>query len=129
MSKAYDIVKAHYDASERGDLDGMMADFADNIRWSEMDGASTAGTFTGRDEIFQNVFMPIGRDWDGFGVNLERLIDGGDDIVALGWYEAKHKKTGKLLKARMAHVWTVEGDKIVRFQQFADTKVLDDAEH
>jgi ketosteroid isomerase-like protein len=121
MRKALDIVKAHYDANDRRDIDGMLADIAPDCRWTEMDGFPCAGTYIGPQEIFRNVFQALGETFDGYTFKLECLLDAGDEIVAVGDYSGTHRETGKTFKARVAHVWSVAGDKIRRFEQFTDT--------
>jgi ketosteroid isomerase-like protein len=121
MRKALDIVKAHYDANDRRDIDGMLADIAPDCRWTEMDGFPCAGTYIGPQEIFRNVFQALGETFDGYTFKLERLLYAGDEIVAVGDYSGTHRETGKTFKARVAHVWSVAGDKIRRFEQFTDT--------
>ena len=121
MRTAYEIVKAHYDANDRRDMEGMLADIAEDCRWTEMDGFPCAGTYTGPGEIVENVFMALGKEFDGYTFTLDRLLDAGDDVVATGDYTATHKGTGKPFRARVAHVWGVSGGKIRRFEQFTDT--------
>ncbi|ARQ14447.1 NTF2 domain-containing protein (plasmid) [Rhizobium etli] len=121
MRKAFDIVKAHYDANDHRDMDGMLADIAPDCRWTEMDGFPCAGTYVGPQEIFKNVFQALGQTFDGYTFKLERLLDAGDDVVAVGDYSGTNKQTGKAFKARVVHVWTVAGDQIRRFEQFTDT--------
>jgi ketosteroid isomerase-like protein len=41
--------------------------------------------------------------------------------VALGNYTWKHKSTGQPASVKMAHVLTVDGGKLVAFQQHVDT--------
>jgi hypothetical protein len=36
-------------------------------------------------------------------------------VVSLGTYSGKFKKTGRSMSAAFAHVWTVRGDKVARF--------------
>jgi len=127
MRSNHQIVADHYAASGRHDLEGMLADLAADVQWTEMAGSVLGGTYVGRDAIIANVFVPIGRDWDGFGFELERLIDGGDTIVALGHYVGTHKASGKRLHARVAHVWQLGGGKVRRFEQFCDTTLLERA--
>ena len=121
MRTAYDVVKAHYDANDRRDMDGMLADIAPDCRWTEMAGFPCAGTYVGRDEIFRNVFVALGEMFDGYSFKLERLLDAGEDVVAIGVYNGKNKRTGKDFTARVVHVWGVAGDKIRQFEQFTDT--------
>jgi uncharacterized protein len=124
MRTPYQIVADHYAASARRDLPGMLADLADDVQWTEMAGFPCAGTYTGAQQIVDNVFAVLGRDWEGFGFTLERLINGGDTVVALGDYRATHKQTGKAMHARVAHVWQVAEGKVRRFEQFTDTLLV-----
>lgn len=121
MRTAFDIVKAHYAANDRRDMDGMLADIAPDCRWTEMDGFPCAGTYVGPQDIFKNVFQALGQMFDGYAFKLERLLDAGDDVVAVGDYSGTNKQTGKPFDARVVHVWAVAGDKIRRFEQFTDT--------
>lgn len=121
MRSAYEIVKAHYDANARRDMDGMLADIAEDCRWTEMDGFPCAGTHVGPKAIVENVFMPLGAAWDDYTFTLERLLDAGNEAVAIGNYTARNKATGKAMNARVVHVWSVADGKIRRFEQFTDT--------
>ena len=118
----FDIIKAHYEASTRGDLEGMLAPLGPDTKWTEMDGFPCAGTYTGPDEVKENVFFVLGRDWDGtFKHELESLHDAGDTVVAVGNYSATHPATGKSFQARVVHVWTFRDGQVVGFEQFCDT--------
>lgn len=124
MRTPYQIVADHYAASARRDLPGMLADLGDDVQWTEMAGFPCAGTYTGAQQIVDNVFAVLGRDWEDFSVTVERLVDGGDTVVALGDYRATHKQTGKAMHIRVAHVWQVTGGKVRRFEQFTDTLLV-----
>ena len=57
---------------------------------------------------------------------LHEFIAEGDRVVALGTYSGTFKKTGRSFSAAFAHVWTVRGDKLARFDMHTDTaKVLE----
>ena len=124
MGNANDIVKAHCDANDRRDIEGMLAANGPKTEWTEMAGFPCAGTYRGRDAIVKNVFMALGAIYDDYKFTLERLLDAGHDVVAIGTYTAKHKITGKLLDARVVHVWGVSDGKIRRFEQFTDTLLV-----
>ncbi|MRN66312.1 hypothetical protein BR10RB9215_C20932 [Brucella sp. 10RB9215] len=121
MRTAYEIVKAHYDANARRDMDGMLADIAQDCRWTEMDGFPCAGTYVGPEAIVENVFAALGAVWDDYTFTLDRLLDAGSDVVAIGNYTARNKATGKAMDVRVVHVWGVADGKIRRFEQFTDT--------
>ena len=127
MRTPLQIVADHYEASSRRDIDGMMADLAPGAQWTEMAGFPCAGTYVGRDAIVANVFAALGREWSDFGFTLERLIDGGNTIVALGDYAGTNAHTGRSMRARVAHVWQVADDQVQRFEQFCDTLLVNQA--
>jgi hypothetical protein len=71
--------------------------------------------------------MRLGSEWEGFSVKPEEWLDAGNHVVVLGSYAGRHKKTGKEVRAQFAHVWGMRGDRVVRFQQYTDTKQFADA--
>jgi ketosteroid isomerase-like protein len=124
MRSNHDIIQAHYAASDRKDIAGMMADVSPEVRWTEMAGFPCAGTWVGPQQVIENVFKVLGGTWDGYAFKLERLIDGGDSIVGIGDYRGTYRATGKSMHARVVHVWQLEGGKVVRFEQFTDTLLV-----
>ncbi|MFC0864797.1 nuclear transport factor 2 family protein [Sphaerimonospora cavernae] len=125
MATNREIIEAHYAASARGDLDGMLADFADDMSWTEMAGFPYAGTYVGLDEIREQVFGRLGADWDGFDATPEQVIDGGDgNVVTLGLYTGTYRATGKSMTVRFAHFWQVRDGRIVRFEQVTDSHLV-----
>lgn len=119
-----DIIRAHYAASDRGDLAGMVADFADDVAWTEAAGFPLAGTYIGPQAVIDNVFTKLGEDWDGYTVTIDEVIDGGDTVVGLGAYSGTHRASGTPFVARVAHVWRLAGGKVVAFEQFTDTLLV-----
>lgn len=119
-----DIIRAHYAASDRGDLAGMVADFADDVAWTEAAGFPLAGTYIGPQAVIDNVFTKLGEDWEGYTVTIDEVIDGGDTVVGLGAYSGTHRASGKPFVARVAHVWRLAGGKVAAFEQFTDTLLV-----
>lgn len=127
MKTNLEIIKASYAASEVGDAEGILADVAADIKWTEMEGYPYGGTYTGPEEIVEGVFKRILDDWDDYRVITDRYYDAGDSIIVSGWYAGTYKKTGKSLKCRVVHLWELAEGKIVRFEQFTDSKLVADA--
>ena len=123
MSNA-DIIRAHYEASDRGDLDGMLAPLAADVRWTEAAGFPYAGTYVGADAIVENVFTRLQDDWDDYTLAVDQVIDGGDTVIGIGTYSGTNKSTGRFFAARVAHVWRLEGGEVVAFEQFTDTEMV-----
>jgi ketosteroid isomerase-like protein len=124
MRSNIDIVRNHYAASARGDIAAMMADVSPDVVWTEMEGFPCAGTWVGPQQVINNVFAVLGSTWEGYQFTLERLIDSGDSIVGVGEYSGIYRRTGKSMRARVAHVWRLEAGRIARFEQFTDTLLV-----
>jgi len=122
-----EIVRAHYAASAKGDIQAMMTHVSPQVRWTEMAGFPCAGTWVGPQAVIDNVFAALGRDWDGYHFELDQVIDGGKHIVGTGTYSGTYRATGKTMQARVAHVWTVQGGEVVAFEQFTDTLLVHQA--
>jgi ketosteroid isomerase-like protein len=65
--------------------------------------------------------VPLSVDWGDFSAKAQEFIAEGDRVVCLGTYSGTFKKTGRSFSAAFAHVWTVRGDKLVRFDMHTDT--------
>lgn len=128
MSNA-EIIRAHYAAGDRGDLDGMLAPFADDVSWTEAAGLPYGGTFVGPGAVAAKVFQPLQEEWDDFTVAIEELVDGGDVVVALGTYSGTYRATGRFFAARVAHVWRLSEGRVIAFEEFADTELVNRALH
>lgn len=122
-----EIIKEHYAASDRGDIEGMMAVLAPDAEWTEMKGFPYAGTYIGPQEVIDGVFKRLGSDWDGYTFKLDRLFDAGDAIIATGYYSGTCKKTGRSFKCRVSHLWQLAGGKVRKFEQFCDTRLVMEA--
>ncbi|AZS39856.1 hypothetical protein CVS54_01171 [Microbacterium oxydans] len=119
-----DIIREHYAASDRRDLDGMLAPFAPDVQWTEAAGFPYAGTYIGPDAVAANVFQRIQEDWDDYTVAIDEVLDAGDAVVGIGTYSGTYRRTGRFFAARVAHVWRLADGKVVAFEQFTDTELV-----
>lgn len=124
MRTNLNIVNDHYAASARQDIAAMMADVAPDVQWTEMAGFPCAGTWVGPGQVIEHVFKVLGSAWTSYRFELQELIDAGDRVIGLGQYQGTYGKTGKSMKARVAHVWRLQDGKIVQFEQFTDTLLV-----
>lgn len=126
-SQNFEIIQNLYCANEKADLEGFYKDLSPNIVWKESEGFPTPGVFHSKAEIVDNVFNVLSRDWDSFHFSLEYLVDGNEQIVAVGTYRGTHRKTNRYFEARASHVWHLLNGKIEHFEQFADTHLMQTA--
>jgi hypothetical protein len=117
-----DLVKRSYDAFERGDMDGVLGDMDPGIEWQQAQGLPHGGTYRGIEAVRTNIFDPLDEQWwDEFSAVPTEFLDAGGEVVVLGRYRGVAKGTGKQLDVPFVHVWTIHGEKAVRFRQFLDT--------
>ena len=121
MATNKEIVEDAYASFATGDVPAALAAMADDIEWTEADGFPLAGTYVGPQAVLEGVFMRLGEIGDDYAVVPQSFVADGETVVVLGTYSWKHKVTGEPASVKMAHVWTLRGDKAVAFQQHVDT--------
>jgi ketosteroid isomerase-like protein len=115
-------VRASYDAFERGDLDGALRLFVDDVVWEQAQGLPHGGTYVGMAEVRRQVFDPLDRDWwTVFSARPDELLDASPDVVVLGRYRGVARATGRTLDVPFVHIWTFRDGHAIRFRQFLDT--------
>lgn len=124
MPSSLSVVQDVYAAFGRGDVPAVLGAFDPGIEWCEAEGFLYAdgNPYVGPAAVAQGVFQRVVGDVAGFGVYPERFVDGGDTVVAEGRYRGTMKSTGTAVDAQFAHVWTLRDGKVVRFQQYTDTR-------
>jgi ketosteroid isomerase-like protein len=121
MATNKEIVEGVYASFVQGDVPAVLGAMADDIQWTEADGFPISGTYVGPQAVLEGVFMRLGEIGDDFAVAPEQFVAEGDTVVMLGHYTWKHKSSGEPAVVKMAHVLTLNGGKVVGFQQHVDT--------
>ena len=117
------VVRGIYDSFAAGDVPAVLGAMSPDMVWNEAENFPLAdrNPYVGHDAIVQGVFARLAEQWDGFGVEVDELLDAGDAVVALGHYVGSNRATGKAIRAQLVHVWRLEGGKAKSFQQYTDT--------
>ncbi len=119
-----ELVKGVYAAFGVGDVPKVLGAMHAQITWTETAGFVYGGVYRSPQAVLENVFAKIAVDFESFAVDVGRLIDAGDVIVMEGHYVAKGKRTGKSVRAAVAHVFEISDGKIVRFDQYVDSATI-----
>jgi ketosteroid isomerase-like protein len=121
-------IRGVYDAFGKGDVPTVLGHMDQSIEWNEAENFIYAdrNPYVGPQAVLEGVLMRFGTEWEGFTVTPEEWLDAGDRIVVLGTYSGIHKSTGKQVRAQFAHIWSVREGRVVRFQQYTDTKQFAD---
>ncbi|MGY1680591.1 nuclear transport factor 2 family protein [Geodermatophilus sp. SYSU D01176] len=124
-----ETVKGIYEAVARGDLGAVTGALDENIEWFEAEGNPwhPGHAFVGPQQVVDGVFARIGEEFEDFRVEPRRFIEAGDTVVVEARYHAtSHRATGKPMDVQVAHVWDLRNGKVVRWQQYVDTRQLAD---
>jgi ketosteroid isomerase-like protein len=117
-------IRGIYEAFARGDVLAVLEALHPGVNWTEAEGFPYGGTYTGREAVFQNVFMKLATEWEGFAAVPREFVEDRGTVVALGDYSGAYKTTGKRFSAPFAHVWKIQDGKVVSFRQHTDTAVV-----
>jgi len=124
------IIDSLYKAFAIGDIPTVLASMDANIVWKEAEGNALAdgNPYKGPDTVLNGVFVRLGADHDYFNLtNIQLNEMSNNQVLATLRYNAKLKNNGALIDAQAAHLWTLQDGKVIAFQQYVDTKQLDEA--
>ena len=127
------IIENMYNAFAEGNIPAVLASMDDNIVWNEAEGNSLAdgNPYKGPDAVLNGVFARLGAEWENFrlvDIKLHEMTE--NQVLATLRFHGKYIKTGNSIDAQAAHHWTLNKDgKVIRFQQYVDTKQLAEAEN
>ncbi len=126
------LIDSLYKAFSSNDIPSVLGALHSQIEWNEAESNSLAdgNPYIGPDAVLEGVFARLGAKHEHFGLQDVKIHGMNDNMVlATLRYDAKVKTTGKSYNAQAAHLWTLnEEGKVIRFQQYVDTKKLADSE-
>lgn len=124
------VIDNLYKAFAAGDVPSVLGGMDVNIVWNEAEGNTYAdgNPYVGPDAVLNGVFARVIGDHEYFTLNDINLHEmSNNQVLATLRYDAKNKVTGKTYNAQVAHLWTLKDGKAIAFQQYVDTKKLNDA--
>ncbi len=123
------VVEGLYNAFATGDIPAALGAMDAKIVWNEAEGNALAvgNPYIGPDAVLQGVFAKLPVDFNDFKLSDIELHEMSNDrVLATLRYNATSKHNGKTLDAQAAHLWTVKDGKLTAFQQYVDTKQLNE---
>jgi uncharacterized protein len=112
-----ELARRAYEAFNRGDLDGMVADFAPTFQYVPTGAIPGAGDpYRGRWKEFVRWFMG---EFDDARVEIRELTEAGDQVLASLTLRGRGKQSGVEASWDVWHVWTVRDGKLIHGQGFA----------
>jgi uncharacterized protein len=124
-----ELIRGMYASFTRGDIHAALAQMDQHVDWRQADNFIYAdrNPYLGPQAVLEGVLIRFASEWQDFTVTPEEWLDAGNHIVVLGSYCGTHKETNREVRAQFAHIWGVTHGRVVRFQQYTDTKQFADA--
>jgi len=119
-----EIIRGTYEGSAKDNGRHLAAALAPQARWTEAAGFPYAGTYVGTEQIVAGVFHRLATEWEGYSAKVHTYLADGDRVAAFGVYSGTYRKTGKAMTASFAHLYRLEGGKIVTMEQVVDSHLV-----
>lgn len=121
MSENTDTLKQGYEAFGRGDIEAVLDQWADDVKWEGGNSDLPAGRdYNGKEEV-SGAFQELGEAWDDFSVTPDEFVGEGDTVCVLGHVKGKAKGSGESIESPFVHIYRFEGGEVKRIQILTDT--------
>ncbi len=113
-----EIVRRAYDALNRGDLDGVVADFAPEFEYVPSGAIPGAGGVYQGAEGFRQFLERFWEEFDGPQIEVHEFIKAREQVVASTTLRGVGKQSGVETGWDIWQLWTVEDGEVVHGQAF-----------
>jgi uncharacterized protein len=117
-----EVVQAAYESFARRDIPKIFALFSPDIEIIQSEELPWGGHYRGH-EGAREFFTKLTTHLDST-LEIERLINAGEHIVAVGWTQGKVKSTGATYRVPIAHVWKVRDGMVIQVQFLIDNPTM-----
>lgn len=115
------LVKDGYAAFGRGDLQGLLSLFAEDIEWiSPGEGLPLAGTYRGHAEV-AGFFQKLSQLAEFSSFEPREFVAEGDRVLVVGFSSGKAKTTNRTFEGHWVMAFTVRDGKVTNFREYMDT--------
>ena len=121
-ASALQTVQAAYAAFERRDVPKIFSLFAPEIEITQSPELPWGGVYHGQEGARQ--FLGKLTASITSAVTVERFIESGEHVIAIGWTQGTVNATGAAFRVPIAHVWKVEGGAVVQIQFYIDNPTM-----
>jgi ketosteroid isomerase-like protein len=118
-----EVVKQLYAAFFRRDASRILELTAAEIEVEQSREVPWGGVWKGHEGL-QKFFAELARHLENRALPIERYLDAGDCVVAIGRTQGVVRANGKGFDVPLAHVWEVRSGKAVRFRPYIDNPTM-----
>jgi ketosteroid isomerase-like protein len=124
VASRVELLRQVYDALGRRDFDALAALADPDFEMDLTDRVLNPATYRGADGLAR-FLAEVDELWASMELELDRVIERGDQVLAVLRVTLRGRGSGVELKDHIAQLWTVRDEKVVRMQlrQDADAAV------
>jgi ketosteroid isomerase-like protein len=112
------VVRRAQEAFARGDVDGALFAFDDDIQWHAAADEPDTGTHYGKAAVREYLTGWL-EGFEGLTADVEEIIDAGGDLVVVPMQiRGRPGKAGSEVEVPETHVYRLEGGKIVETREY-----------
>ncbi len=120
------LIQGIYAAFGRGDVPTILNALADHFEWHHHgppDILPWARSRSTRREA-EEFFKVFNETLDVLAFEPREYVAQGDKVIALGYFRARVKSTGRTFEEHWAMEWTVRNGKVVQYRAYDDTAAM-----
>ena len=123
-----DLVRSGYEKFGKGDIQGLLGLFSDDIDWStpHLENAPYGGRVLGLKAVGE-FFQKLGETEEFAYFEPTEFIAQGDRVVVLGRCKATVRSTDRSFEIDWVHIFTVHDGKVTNFTEHFDSALVNKA--
>jgi uncharacterized protein len=119
VSSNLDVVRAGFAAYNAGDVEGLLAVCDPDVELVPLPSLLTGEPYRGHQGV-RDYLGAISDDWSQRAVELDRLVEVGDEVVLRGRFQARGRSSGVEVDAPAAWVVSLRDGRVVRLRVYTD---------
>lgn len=117
--ESIDLIRRGYEAYARGDFPAVFALLHPEVEIYQTGLLPWGGTYRGHEQA-REFFRRLNEYTEG-RPEPEEFIAAGDEVVVIGRLRGRARASGRSYDLRIAHLWSIKGQQVVRFAAYIDT--------
>ncbi|KEF43285.1 MAG: hypothetical protein ER33_00645 [Cyanobium sp. CACIAM 14] len=113
------LIRRGYEAYTRGDFASVFALLHPEVEICQSDLLPWGGIYRGHEQA-REFFHRLNESTEGLPCP-EEFIAAGGDVVVIGRLQGRTRVGGQTYDLRIVHLWSIEGEQVVRFAAYIDT--------
>lgn len=122
MERDLEKIEELYRAQQKRDLRSILMLMSPDIEIIQSTELPWGGNYLGHDGVKK--FLTTLTEHVESQVHVERLIDAGDKIAAVGRVKGKARKTNLEFDVPLVHIWTFNEGQVIRFEPYIDNATM-----